>query len=77
MLESLFHKAAGLKASKETPTQVFSWKIREIFKTTYFEKQLRATASIRSLSLNLNYSYKKKKTKEGVILINKGFNQDA
>ena len=76
MLESLFHKVAGLKASKETPTQVFSWKIREIFKTTYFEKQLRATASIRSLRLNLNYSYKKK-TKEGVILINKGFNQDA
>ena len=33
VLESLFNKAAGLK---ETPTQVFSCEICEIFKNTFF-----------------------------------------
>ena len=49
MLESLFNKVAGLKAStptllKETPTQVFSCEICKIFQSTYFEEHLRTTA---------------------------------
>ena len=31
---------------KETPTQVFSCKICEIFKNTYFEEHLQTTASV-------------------------------
>ena len=39
---------AGLKACnfiKETPAQAFSYEVCEIFKNTYFEEHLRATAS--------------------------------
>ena len=49
MLESLFNKVIGLQAwnffKKETPTQVFSCEICEIYKNTYFEEHLRTTAS--------------------------------
>ena len=48
MLKSLFNKVAGLKACnfiKETPTQVFSCEIWEIFKNTYFAEDLQTTAS--------------------------------
>ena len=48
MFESLFNKVAGRYPShfikKETPTQVFSREICEIFKNTYFEKHLRTAA---------------------------------
>ena len=40
MLESLLNKVAGLKALKETPTQVFSSEHCEFYKNTYFEKYL-------------------------------------
>ena len=40
MLESLFNKVVGL-----TPTQVFSRKYCEIFKSTYFEEYLGMGAS--------------------------------
>ena len=56
MLESLLNKAAGLQAcnfTKETPTQVFSCEIYEIFKNTYFEEYLRMTASVVSFSCYL------------------------
>ena len=39
---------AGLKACnfiKETPAQAFSYEVCEIFKNTYFEEHLPATAS--------------------------------
>ena len=40
VLESLFNKVAGLKIcrfiKKETPTQVFSYEYREIFKDSFF-----------------------------------------
>ena len=42
-----FAKVAGLGLQlyyKETPTQVFSYEICGIFKNTYFEEHLRATA---------------------------------
>ena len=39
MLESLFNK-------KETPTQVPSCELYEIFKNTYSEEQLRTTAPV-------------------------------
>ena len=42
VLKSFFNKVVGLKAS--TPTQVFSCKICEIFKGTYFEEHLQTTA---------------------------------
>ena len=42
MLESLFHKVAGLK---ETPTQVFCNEICEIFKNTFFTEHLAVAAS--------------------------------
>ena len=34
-----------IKLQKETPTQIFCYEIFEIFKNTYFEERLRATAS--------------------------------
>ena len=40
VLESLFNKVA------ETPTQVFSCEICQIFKKTYFEEHLRKTFSV-------------------------------
>ena len=37
MLESLFNKASGLQLyKKDTPTQVFSWEMRQICKNTFF-----------------------------------------
>ena len=48
MLESLFKKVAGLSPAtflKETPTQVLSCEICEIFKNTYLEEPLQTTAS--------------------------------
>ena len=51
MLASLFNKiATSLKNEvatllKETPTLVFSCEIYKIFKNTYFEEQMQATAS--------------------------------
>ena len=42
-LESFFNKIAGLQAcllKKETPTQVFSCEIWDIFKNAYFKKHL-------------------------------------
>ena len=49
MLESLFNKVARLRArnfiEKETPTQIFSYEISEIFKNTYFEEHMWTTAS--------------------------------
>ena len=48
MLESLFKikLQAGLQYyQKETPTQVFSCEIYEVFKNTYFEEHLRTTVS--------------------------------
>ena len=47
-MEYLFNKVAGLGQQlyrKETPTQVFSCEICEVFKNTYFEEDLRTTAS--------------------------------
>ena len=46
-MESLFNNVAGLTSCnyKETPTQVFSYGICEIFKNTYFEEHLRVVAS--------------------------------
>ena len=47
MLESL-NNVAGLDLQpyqKETPTQVFSFEICEIFKTIYFEEHLPTTAT--------------------------------
>ena len=44
ILESLFNKVAE-SLLKETPTQVFSCKICEVFKSNYFEEHLRMTAS--------------------------------
>ena len=35
----------GVSHQKETPPQVFTCKIYEIFKNTYFEEHLRTTAS--------------------------------
>ena len=49
MLESLFNKVEGLGLqlySKETPTQMLSCKICDIFKNTYFEEHLRMSASV-------------------------------
>ena len=50
MLESLYNQVAGLAQGlqldyKDTATQVFLCKIYEIFQMTYFEEQLRTTAS--------------------------------
>ena len=51
MLASLFNKiATSLKNEvatllKETPALVFSCEIYKIFKNTYFEEQMQATAS--------------------------------
>ena len=48
MLESLFNEVVGLRPEGQTPTQVLSCKICEIFKITYFVEHLRtkqATAS--------------------------------
>ena len=49
MLETFYNKFAGLSAynfiKKETPTQVFSCKYCKIFKSTFFEEHLQATAS--------------------------------
>ena len=51
MLASLFNKVAtSLKNEvatllKDTPTRVFSCEIYKIFKSTYFEEQMQATAS--------------------------------
>ena len=48
MLESLFNKVAilGLQlCSKETPTQVISCEIHEIFKNNYVVEHLRTAAS--------------------------------
>ena len=45
---SLFNKVTHLRAFnfiKETPTQVFSCEICDIFMNTYYEKHLRTTAS--------------------------------
>ena len=45
MLESLFNKVAGtLLKREETPTEMFSYKIYEVFKN-YFEEHLRTTVS--------------------------------
>ena len=48
-MEFLFNKVANLEDvelyEKETPTQVFSCKYCEIFKTIYFEVHLRTAAS--------------------------------
>ena len=43
LLKSLFNKVQLFK--KETPTQLFSCKCSEIFKNTYFEKQMQTAAS--------------------------------
>ena len=47
-----FNKVAGAYdfIKKETPTQVFSCEICEIFKNTYFEEHLRTTDSIKSIT---------------------------
>ena len=48
VLESLFNKAAGLGLQLyqlETPTQMLSCKICEIYKNTFFEEHLRTAAS--------------------------------
>ena len=49
VLESLFNKAAGIKAcifiTKEIPAQVFPCEYQEIFKDTYFEAHLHTAAS--------------------------------
>ena len=49
MLESLFNKAAGIKAcifiTKEIPAQVFPCEYWETFKETYFEAHLHTAAS--------------------------------
>ena len=47
-VEPLLNKVVSLQAYnflKETPTDVFSCEICDIFKNTYFEKHLRRTAS--------------------------------
>ena len=64
VLESLFNKAL-----KETPTQVFSCKLCDIFKNIYFEEHLRVaafvvnkdamTASSVTVHLAINYFPKK------------------
>ena len=49
VLEPLFNKVADPQAcnfKKENPTQVFSSEYCEIFKNTYFEKQLQTAASV-------------------------------
>ena len=48
MLESPFKRSADFKTCKffkETPTQVFSCEYWLIFKNTYFDENLRTTAS--------------------------------
>ena len=49
MLESLFNKVADRQSPElhliETPARMFSCKICEFFKNTYFEEHLRTTAS--------------------------------
>ena len=67
MLESLFNKVS----LKQTPIQVFSCIICEIFNNTYFEEQLRMTASgnygqkqqllVKSSHLHFSESYFQKK----------------
>ena len=46
VLESLLNKVAGLEACnfiREAPTQVFSCKICDFFKNTFFEEHLQTT----------------------------------
>ena len=48
MLESLFNKVAGLRATtllKQDSTQVFYCEIWELFKDTYFEEHLPTNVS--------------------------------
>ena len=48
-MQLLSNKVAGLEACnfiREIPTQVFSCKYWEIFKSTYFEKHLQMAASV-------------------------------
>ena len=58
MLESLFLiKLQALRPAnmlKETPTQVFSNEIWNIFKNTYFEEHLQTTASVMTAFLLIN-----------------------
>ena len=62
---SFFKKVTGLRPcnfiKKETPTRVFSCKICEIFKNTYFEEHLRTAPSEstmkKELSIGILYSY--------------------
>ena len=53
MLESPFNKVAALKTGcfikKKTPTKVFYCEYYEIFKNTYFEKQLQTAAFVHSV----------------------------
>ena len=52
MLKSVFNKVY----EKETSTQVFSSEICKIFKNTYFEELLGATASTLSVQFSSSFS---------------------
>ena len=54
MLKSLFNKVVGLQGlqfySKETPTQVFSYEICQIFKNNFFCRTAPVAASVDCLN---------------------------
>ena len=56
MLNSLLNKDADVQCYyKETPTQLFSFKICEIFKNIYFEEHMQTTASVAKVKVNVNF----------------------
>ena len=49
------------RCHKKTPTQVFSYEICEIFRSTYFEEYLQTTAFV-SIEIEVHFERKRGKT---------------